>query len=95
MKRGCRRALVLFDGTLWRDDEMIGRPRPQDRPAHGPYERVRPRRHDRRLPRHRGEAQDLVHINNTNPILLDGFGRSARLAKDGWEAAYDGMEISL
>ena len=71
-------ALVLFDGTLWRDDEMVRRPRPQDRAAHGPYE-------------HGGAEGTLaafrdievgrkifIHINNTNPILLERFARARR-----------------
>ena len=36
----------------------------------------------------------LVHINNSNPILIDGSDERAVLAKHGWEVAYDGMEVS-
>jgi pyrroloquinoline quinone biosynthesis protein B len=37
----------------------------------------------------------FVHINNTNPILVDGSPERARVAAAGWEVAYDGMEIVL
>jgi len=41
--------LVFFDGTLWRDDELVAAGlRPQDRPAHGPYGRCPGRWRDRR-----------------------------------------------
>ncbi len=35
--------LVFFDGTLWRDDEMVQLGISQkNRPTHGPYEHRRP-----------------------------------------------------
>ena len=36
----------------------------------------------------------LVHINNSNPILVDGSTERGLLAKAGWEVAHDGMEVS-
>jgi pyrroloquinoline quinone biosynthesis protein B len=36
-----------------------------------------------------------VHINNTNPILVDGSPERAYVERKGWEIAEDGMEISL
>ena len=36
----------------------------------------------------------LIHINNSNPILLDDSTERAGVAKEGWEVAYDGMEVS-
>ena len=36
-----------------------------------------------------------LHINNTNPILLEDSPERAAVAAAGWEVAYDGMEISL
>jgi pyrroloquinoline quinone biosynthesis protein B len=36
----------------------------------------------------------LVHINNSNPILVDGSPERGLLAKAGWEVAHDGMEVS-
>ena len=37
----------------------------------------------------------FVHINNTNPILVDGSPERRRVEAAGWEVAYDGMEIVL
>jgi pyrroloquinoline quinone biosynthesis protein B len=37
----------------------------------------------------------LIHINNTNPILLDDSIERAAVEAAGWEVAYDGMEITL
>ena len=36
-----------------------------------------------------------MHINNTNPILVDGSPERARVEAAGWEVAEDGMEIVL
>jgi pyrroloquinoline quinone biosynthesis protein B len=36
----------------------------------------------------------LIHINNSNPILLDDSAERAAVEKEGWEVAYDGMEVS-
>ena len=37
----------------------------------------------------------FVHINNTNPILIDGSPERRRVEAAGWEVAQDGMEIVL
>jgi pyrroloquinoline quinone biosynthesis protein B len=37
----------------------------------------------------------LIHINNTNPVLLDDSSERAAVHAAGWEVAYDGMEIDL
>ena len=37
----------------------------------------------------------LIHINNTNPILLDDSAERKAVEAAGWEVAYDGMEIEL
>ena len=36
----------------------------------------------------------FVHINNSNPILADDSIERAGVVKEGWEVAYDGMEVS-
>jgi pyrroloquinoline quinone biosynthesis protein B len=86
--------VVLFDGTLWRDDEMIRldlRPRTGRRMGHmsvsGP---------DGTLAAFRDipvKRKILVHINNSNPILLDDSVERAGVVEDGWEVAYDGMVV--
>src|SRR5262249_23932869 len=89
-------ALVFFDGTLWRDDEMIrlrvgsktGR-----RMGHmsmsgddGTIAAFRNLRIGRRI---------FIHINNSNPALLDDAPERYIANEAGWEIAYDGMEVTL
>jgi pyrroloquinoline quinone biosynthesis protein B len=88
--------LVFFDGTLWQDDEMIrlgvgnktGR-----RMGHismsgedGAIAAFRDLGVRRRI---------FIHINNSNPVLLE-CSRERGLAEEaGWEIGYDGMEVRL
>jgi pyrroloquinoline quinone biosynthesis protein B len=88
-------SVVLFDGTLWQDDEMVRLglgPKTGQRMGHmsvsGPGGTIAAFR-DIAVAR-----KVLVHINNSNPILIDGSGERAVLAKHGWEVAHDGMEVS-
>ena len=94
-ERLARADVLLFDGTLFTDDEMIrtgtgkksGR-RMGHMPIEGP---------DGSLAALAGlsSRRIFVHINNTNPILVDGSPERARVAAAGWEVAEDGMEIVL
>lgn len=86
---------VLFDGTLWQDDEMIRLglgPKTGQRMGHmsvsGPGGAVAAFRD---IPVGR---KILVHINNSNPILLDDSIERRALDEEGWEVAHDGMEVS-
>jgi pyrroloquinoline quinone biosynthesis protein B len=88
-------SVVLFDGTLWRDDEMVAAglgPKTGQRMGHmsvsGPDGTVAAFRD---IPVKR---RILIHINNSNPILLDDSAERAAVEKEGWEVAYDGMEVS-
>ena len=87
---------VFFDGTLWSDDEMIRAglgPKSGLRMGHmsvsGPegalaaFEGIDVRR------------RVLLHINNSNPILLDDSPERAQAEAAGWSVAYDGMELTL
>jgi pyrroloquinoline quinone biosynthesis protein B len=94
-ERLSRADVILFDGTLYTDDEMLrtgtgtkaGR-RMGHMPIHGP---------DGTLAALQGLSarRIFVHINNTNPILIDGSPERARVEAAGWEVAEDGMEIVL
>jgi pyrroloquinoline quinone biosynthesis protein B len=87
---------VLFDGTLWTDDEMLrtgvgsktglrmGHMSVSG--SHGTIAAFRPLDVRRKI---------LLHINNSNPILLDDSPERAEVEAAGWEVAYDGMEIQL
>jgi pyrroloquinoline quinone biosynthesis protein B len=37
----------------------------------------------------------FLHVNNTNPILIDGSPEHAAVERAGWQVAEDGMEIVL
>jgi pyrroloquinoline quinone biosynthesis protein B len=101
MTEGLRRRLagaelVFFDGTLWRDDEMIrlgvgtktGR-----RMGHmsisgedGTIAAFRDLGVKRRI---------FIHINNSNPVLIEDSAERRLAEEAGWEIAYDGMEVRL
>lgn len=85
---------LLFDGTVFEDDEMsragVGA-KTGRRMGHMPIA---------------GEGGSLrafngldigsriyIHINNTNPILIDGSREREAIEAEGWQVAYDGMEI--
>ena len=86
--------VVLFDGTLWRDDEMIlqgvgaktGR-RMGHMSLSGPAGTLAA------FASLDGPDKVLVHINNTNPVLLDDSPERAEVERMGWTVAYDGLEI--
>jgi pyrroloquinoline quinone biosynthesis protein B len=37
----------------------------------------------------------FIHINNSNPALLDDSPERRHANTEGWEIAYDGMEVTL
>ena len=86
--------ILLFDGTLYRDDEMIeaglshktGRRMGHVSVAEegGPLEAFKDVKVGRKV---------LFHINNTNPILAADSPERRRVEAAGWEVAYDGMEV--
>jgi pyrroloquinoline quinone biosynthesis protein B len=90
-----RADVLLFDGTLYSDDEMIragtgtktGR-RMGHMPIDGP---------DGSLVALRGlvSRRIFVHVNNTNPILIDGSPERRRVESEGWEVAEDSIEVVL
>ena len=91
-----RQRVVLVDGTFWRDDELVRlgiadatRARMGHVPLSGPggtLEALAGLERPRKV---------LVHINNTNPILLEDSPERAAVVRAGVEVAYDGMEVEL
>lgn len=88
--------LVLFDGTLYTDDEMI---------AQGLSQKTGRRMGHMPMSGAAGSIAALadlgiiskvfVHINNSNTVL-DANGPERRaVEKAGWQVAHDGMEITL
>ncbi len=91
--RLARADVVLFDGTLFHDDEMIATgtgTKTGRRMGHVPID---------------GEGSSLkalaglearriyIHINNTNPIRVTGSPERRKVEVAGWEIAEDGSKI--
>lgn len=88
--------LVLFDGTLWRDDEMrragLGE-KTGKRMGHmsisgadgtiAAFDQIRV------------ERKVFVHMNNTNPVNRPDSDELAQAEAAGWTVGRDGMEITL
>lgn len=88
--------LVFFDGTVWRDDELIaaglGSKTGQAMGhiamsgANGAIAALAPLNIARKL---------FLHINNSNPVLLADSPERKAAREAGWDIASDGMEIAL
>ena len=89
-------AAVMFDGTLWRDDELksqglghkTGRRMGHisisgDDGSIAAFDRLTV------------ERRIYIHLNNSNPVLLPDTPERSRVEQAGWEVAYDGMELTL
>jgi pyrroloquinoline quinone biosynthesis protein B len=88
--------LVLFDGTVWRDDELItaglGTKTGQV------MGHIAMSGDDGALAALGGLGigrKVFLHINNSNPVLIAGTPERARADREGWEIPTDGMEIVL
>jgi pyrroloquinoline quinone biosynthesis protein B len=89
-------ACLLFDGTLYTDDEMI---------AAGVGQKTGGRMGHIAMSGDNGAIAGLadlaigrrvfVHINNTNPVLDESSPEYATVRAAGWEIGRDGMEIEL
>jgi pyrroloquinoline quinone biosynthesis protein B len=88
--------VVLVDGTFWHDDDLA-RLGISDRTARdmghtplagpgGTLEVLAGLERPRKV---------LVHINNTNPILLVDSAEREEVVRAGVEVAYDGLEVEL
>jgi pyrroloquinoline quinone biosynthesis protein B len=85
--------VVLVDGTCWRDDELaqLGiSDRTARQMGHVPLSDSLPA-----LARLERPRVVLVHINNTNPILLEDSPERDTVTAAGIEIAADGLEIEL
>lgn len=88
--------LVLFDGTLWHDTEMIDA---------GIGVKTGQRMGHISMSGEEGsiaafkdlgvERKVFIHINNSNPTLLDNTEERRVAEQAGWEISFDGMEINL
>lgn len=88
--------LLFFDGTTYTDDEMVAlglSPKTAHRMGHvamsgetGSVAKFADSGIGRKI---------YVHINNTNPVLIQDSKERASVEKAGWDVAYDGMEVVL
>jgi pyrroloquinoline quinone biosynthesis protein B len=87
---------LLFDGTFWASDELprlgLGTARAEDM-AHLPIGGERGSL--AALSGVRAGRKVLTHVNNTNPILVEGSPERRAVEAAGWEVAADGLEIDL
>ncbi|RWQ22959.1 pyrroloquinoline quinone biosynthesis protein PqqB [Mesorhizobium sp.] len=89
-------ACLLFDGTVYTDDEMI---------VAGVGQKTGARMGHLAISGESGSIAGLadvkvgrrvfVHINNTNPILDENSAEHAAVKAAGWEIASDGMEMEF
>ncbi len=87
---------LLFDGTVYTDDEMQ---------KTGVGEKTGARMGHMYMSGEGGSMEALadvnlgqrifVHINNTNPVLEEGSREEQDVTSRGWEIAYDGMEVRV
>ncbi|MEP1961361.1 pyrroloquinoline quinone biosynthesis protein PqqB [Tateyamaria sp.] len=88
--------MVMFDGTLWQDDEMV---------RAGLSQKTGQRMGHMSMSGTEGSiaafegvnvAQKIfVHMNNTNPVLRPGSSEKSQAEQAGWIVAQDGMEFEI
>jgi pyrroloquinoline quinone biosynthesis protein B len=94
-ERLSRADVILFDGTLFTDDEMIASATGEKtgrRMGHMPIDGANG---SLATLKGLGKRRIYIHINNTNPILIDGSPERRRVEDAGFEVAVDGLEIRL
>jgi pyrroloquinoline quinone biosynthesis protein B len=89
-------AATFFDGTVWRDDELI---------AAGLSTKTGQDMGHIAMSGERGAIQSLagldidqkmfLHINNSNPVLLSDSAERKAAERAGWQIPRDGTEITL
>ncbi|MEP1520193.1 pyrroloquinoline quinone biosynthesis protein PqqB [Ascidiaceihabitans sp.] len=88
--------MVMFDGTLWQDDEMV---------VAGLSQKTGQRMGHMSMSGQDGSiaafenlniAQKVfVHMNNTNPVLRPGSHQRTQAEQADWTVAYDGLELDV
>lgn len=85
--------LLMFDGTLWDDDEMIRMGLGQKtgrRMGHMPVVQTLAELRDVPVAR-----RVFVHMNNSNPLVDPASQQTREAEASGWQVGRDGMEITL
>ena len=88
--------LLFLDGTTFTDDELVEAglsPKTAGRMGHlaitgpgGSLEAFAPAAPARKV---------YIHLNNSNPVLIEESAERAAVAAQGWSVAHDGMEFTL
>ena len=87
---------VLVDGTFWTDDELVElgiSDRTARQMGHVPLSG--PGGTLKALAALKRPRKVLVHINNTNPVLLEESPEREAVLRAGVEVAHDGLELEL
>ncbi len=86
----------FFDGTCWSDDELVHLGLSQKTslsmghvPISGPVGSLV------QLATLQRPRKIYTHMNNTNPLLVEGSPEQQIVVKAGWEVAFDGMEFEV
>lgn len=87
---------LLFDGTVFMDDDLI---------RAGVGQKTGWRMGHMPMTGENGSLRALadlvigrkifVHLNNTNPVLVDGSEERSFVERAGWQVAHDGMKVVL
>ena len=86
----------FFDGTCWSDDELVRVGLSQKTSlsmghvpisgSEGSLVQLASLQHTRKI---------YTHLNNTNPLLIEGSPEQRVVAEAGWEVAFDGMAFDV
>jgi pyrroloquinoline quinone biosynthesis protein B len=88
--------LLLFDGTFWTDDELISLGIGDRRAREMDHQPISGRDGSlSRLAGLSGPTKVYTHINNTNPMLLEGSSEREQVEAAGIVVGYDGMSFSI
>jgi len=86
----------FFDGTCWSDDELVAQGIAQKTalsmghlPISGPDGSLA------QLAGLRSVKRIYLHINNTNPLLIEDSPERRAVEEAGWEVAFDGMDFEV
>ncbi|WP_299707293.1 pyrroloquinoline quinone biosynthesis protein PqqB [uncultured Tateyamaria sp.] len=87
--------LLLFDGTVWNNDDMQRTGTGEKTGARMGHVPLNGELGSLTRLSEVGGRKVFIHINNTNPILQPDSAERAEVLGKGWEIAFDGMEITL
>ena len=88
--------ILLFDGTFWSDDELIGLKRGFRSATGMGHLPISGRGGSlERLAKLGRPRKVFIHINNTNPVLDKDSQQYREVIEAGWEIAEDGWEFRL